>query len=337
MRYDVVFTDFVYNQPYTIHTPNKKGLGGTESTVVRVATALAERGVKVAVAQLGRKEKGTGRGVDYLPASKVESIKSKAIVNLRDPRPLAYLAKHLGKAPKYVEWCHDLEGRPSAHGQATPLLSELGVTLITVSNWHKTHMIDTLRVYDNKPKYIVKKIYNPIEDDLAPDDTVERDPDKFVFLSSPHKGLDFALAQFKDILKIRPSARLHIANPGYYSTGIQDEDYIVDLGSLPRPKVIEHLRTAYCLFYPNALKGTEETYGLVAAEALATGTPVMIHPAGALREITSSENRFYVNGREESSCATLYRDWLDRGIPKAELKIPTRTKEVTEQWLQLIK
>lgn len=335
MKFDIAFFDFVYSKPYTINTPKEQGLGGTESTVVRVATALAKAGVKVASVQLGRTKKQTLQGVTYLPAVEAEQYLARNIVNLRNPRALAFLAKHHGKDKNYIEWCHDLEGRPSAHGEATPLLSELKVTLLGVSEWHKQHLIDTLRLYDNRPQYRVKFIYNPIADGLKPNNT-PRKKNKFVFLSSPHKGINYAIEQFEKVVERRPGSSLYIANPGYYDTDIEEKDWLFTLGSLPHPKVIENLRDARALFYPNALKGTEETYGLVVAEALAVGTPVLIHPAGALRELTGFNRDFYVNGHIEGSCADKLDQW-DQKEPQVSLPIKTRTSEVVEQWLKLIK
>lgn len=336
MKYDVVFVDMVYSKPYTINTLQEQGLGGTEATVSRVATALAKEGLKVVVVQRGRKQHRRIKNVSYSSPLILEEVKCKNVVNLRDSRVLPFLQQTFGKDSNYIQWCHDLEAQQSMLAQNYPILSEIKATVVGVSRWHKNHLQERLSIYDSNPKYKVSYIYNPVDDNIFPDDT-ERDRDKMVFLSSPHKGLGIVLEHFRRVRVSYPNKKLYVANPGYFEQDVTDQENVIILGSLPHNEVIQHLRTSSCLFYPNSRQGTEETYGLVVAESLAVGTPVIVHPSGSLREITGGEQEFYVDGRNKESAARKVERWEENQYPKAELKIPTRTSEVVVEWLKLMK
>ena len=132
----------------------------------------------------------------------------------------------------------------------------------------------------------IEIIYNPIDDDLSASD-VPVDPYKLVFFSSPHKGLSVAIDAFKYIHNKNSLFKFYIANPGYQKINRINHSGIHWLGELSHASIIEHVRTALCVFYPNFVY--PETFGLVLAESNAVGTPVLTHPVGAAEEVLGGD------------------------------------------------
>ena len=92
-----------------------------------------------------------------------------------------------------------------------------------------------------------------------------------------------------------PDLKLYIANPGYMSI----DDYLTEdqrnaqgvviLDTIPHEQVIQHMRTALCVLYPQ--NKFFETFGIVYAEANAVGTPVIALDFGAAKEVLSDESQ----------------------------------------------
>ena len=125
-------------------------------------------------------------------------------------------------------------------------------------------------------------IYNPVDVTLPPGDAVI-DPDNVVFFSSPNKGLKFALDVFRAMRARIPTLRLLVANPGYRTEGSIDIEGVQDLGAQPQHRLHAYVRNALATLAPNWR--IPETFGLVFAESLALGTPVLTHDCGAALEV----------------------------------------------------
>ena len=332
----ILIVDFACPDPYDANTLKTKPMGGTEATVVRVAEGLSEW-YDVTVIQHNR-AKTTKNGAAYAPMTAINDIKHpKQVICLRDPRPLAFLKNQYPDAGLFL-WLHDLDTIPSNLAKVEPLLHDVGANVICVSNFHKTHIIDSLRpaVQDRLRSYIVDYIYNPIDDDLKPKEQSKVDDTKLLFMSSPHKGLELVLKAFDRVKRAFPQYRLHIANPGYLKDTISDDHKVKVLGSLNHDDVIRELRSSFCLFYPNHDYFTRETFGIVYAEANAVGTPVIAHPIGAAREVLSKPTSQLLDCRNMDLILNTLEAWQHkRPKPKANPKF--RLKEVLSEWRRRFK
>jgi glycosyltransferase involved in cell wall biosynthesis len=120
-----------------------------------------------------------------------------------------------------------------------------------------------------------------------------RDPDELLYLGSRRatKGIEVLLRAFAEARSERPRLRLRlIGDPG---TSVEEErwaelasdlrlaDSVTFEAPLDRGGVADALRRATALVHPSP----RETFGTVAAEALATGTPVVTLPSGGVDEI----------------------------------------------------
>ena len=269
-----LFYDPVCQQPYDTRTLHAQALGGTESTLVRVADALGAW-----VMQHNRSHDWER----YRSPQRISGI-TRVIVN-RDSRALPLVRKYYPAARVYL-WLHD---RVHPHARrarwlaaSAPLLRESAATAVCVSDWQRRGVEATLRSIGLAEVVRALTIYNPVDDALRPDGTAV-DPAKLVFFSSPNKGLDFALDAFSELRRAMPQLRLLIGNPGYKERDAAPRPGVEFLGPQPQARMHREVRSALCTFFPNFV--IPETFGLVFAESHALGTPVLTHDCGAAAEI----------------------------------------------------
>jgi glycosyltransferase involved in cell wall biosynthesis len=271
----VLFYDPVCQQPYDTRTLHTQALGGTESTLVRVADALGAW-----VMQHNR----THDWERYRRPQRLAGI-THVIVN-RDSRALPVVKELCGPGARVYLWLHD-RFHPHARrarwlAATAPLLRETATTIVCVSDWQRAGVVATLESLGLANAVRALTIYNPVDDKLCPDGTAV-DPGKLVFFSSPNKGLDFALDAFGELRRVMPELRLLIGNPGYKEGDTTPRPGVEFLGALPQARMHAQVRGALCTFAPNFL--IPETFGLVFAESHALGTPVLTHDCGAALEI----------------------------------------------------
>jgi len=267
---------------------------------------------------------------------------------------------------------HDLLRPGSKRGRrlqaAAPVLAELGVTVVCVSEFQRQQVRAVLSRVPAARRVAAVTIYNPVDDELTPDSSPV-DPSKLVFFSSPNKGLAFALDAFRAVRHDMPDLRLRVGSPGYKSLrrariervdgGVEGVDW---LGALPHARIIAEVRSALCVFYPNFV--LPETFGLVLAEARAVGTPVLTHACGAAGEVladapvtlpVTSPLRAYQRAvavlprglhRLVASCAgelglfdvyvNQVRAWRERGRPRIGPDPRFRLSVVAQRWRTLL-
>ncbi|MDE2051029.1 MAG: glycosyltransferase [Gammaproteobacteria bacterium] len=270
----ILFFDPVCGRPYDSETLRREAMGGTEATVVRVADALG------ALVVQHNRVSASGR---YLPPRRDPAI-TRVIVN-RDSRALTAVRELYPNARIHL-WLHDRVRPRSKRARRLAAdartLRELAVRVICVSDTQR-HAVEAalrwMRVDDRVPAFT---IYNPIDDGLQPDGSPV-DESKLVFLSSPNKGLKFALDAFRAVRGAMPDMRLVVGNPGYKAYDVARLEGVEYLGAQPQQRIHAEVRTALCTFFPNFV--IPETFGLVLAESRALGTPVLTHDCGAALEV----------------------------------------------------
>lgn len=242
------------------------GLGGTEATVLNVVGALTGS-FRFQLFQNRRTEASQAAGVAAFPLAEADRADCAAMVVINSWKAACRLRTRHPDVPITL-WLHIFPGRHNrAMGAA---LRDHGIDVVCVSQSHADALVAFL---GDGPKPRIGHIWNCIADDLTPDAT-PRDPDLLLYASSPHKGLAEVLARFAALRDRMPGLRLEVADPGYLRWEVGEIPAgVTMLGRLDHPALIDRMRCALCLFYPQTT--FRETFGLVLAEANAVGTPVL--------------------------------------------------------------
>jgi hypothetical protein len=182
----LLFVDPVGSKPYDSNVLRTQPLGGSEATVVRLAVALAAKGHQVRVTQHNRETRDTIEGVEYTPFGANEDFKATHVIVQRAPLVL-YTARKQYPAAKLYLHCHDLFGG-EAWFKGFQALVDTQTVPVVVSDFHRSQMYDTMKALKFEGSVPSRRIYNPIDEDLRPDNTPV-DRNKLLFFSSPHKGL----------------------------------------------------------------------------------------------------------------------------------------------------
>lgn len=344
MKLRVLFIDPDCPAAYTHESLQQKPMGGTEATIIRVTEGLALLGHQVTVAQGARSQhEKSPNGVEYSPFRLAEvgtlQQNTDAVVTLNTPKLLRKIRKAYPEAMLYL-WMHCFPGKRRKK-MINKYVVEADARIISVSETLKKHLEACLRQYPTYGRHSrtaglqarVQTIYNPVDDQLQPNGKMT-DSCKLVFFSSPHKGLDQVLKAFAALRKQCPAMRLCLASPGYwpFPPNLDDESVEI-LGTLSHAEVIEHVREAFCVFYPQSF--FKETFGLVFAEANAVGTPVLTHPQGAAVEVLGDQRQL-VDASDPDKVVAVMQEWLKNGRPTVQLNERFRLRQVLKSWVNLL-
>ncbi|MCW8962952.1 MAG: glycosyltransferase, partial [Gammaproteobacteria bacterium] len=285
MKKIIYFIDIKCKQPYTFATMSERAIGGTESTMLRVADRLSDERQVYVVQPCRQDDEVHGDGLSYLSLDsarkQAQQLPPDHVVVIRKIKAMQDMATWFPGAKLYL-WIQDLPVKKYCRYRHQLVRHQ--VTMVCNTNWQRglaeeylspdcwyqrlLHPLSRRRPVD------MVTIYNVISPDIQYEPT-EIDEDKLVFFSAPRKGLKQVLEYFEDVLKQRPQTKLYIANPGYQAMGPKwvDHPNLINLGSLSNKEVIRHVREAFCVFYPQTM--LPETFGVVYAEANTVGTPVL--------------------------------------------------------------
>jgi glycosyltransferase involved in cell wall biosynthesis len=140
---------------------------------------------------------------------------------------------------------------------------------------------------------------------FSPDGAVKTG-EGFTFLFSGatihRKGFDLLLAAFEQVRAGNPAARLRLAGPRGDSAHLLDGgmDGVEVLGALPQAELAVELRRADLLVLPSR----NDSYGMVVAEALASGLPVLVSEmVGAKELIVEGRNGWIVPVEDAATLA----------------------------------
>lgn len=324
----ILFIDPVCNKPYDSNELQRSPLGGTEATVIRLAEALAlQPAIEHVDVMQHNRNSVSGTNPRFLGSNdKLAGIPTH-IVLLRSPFLLESLREQFPLSNLYF-WAHDEFLWPGWQ-QFFRIFLKTATTPICVSRWHEQQM-HTYAAELDCPAFPSHFIYNPIDDDLAPNATPV-EPDKLIFFSSPHKGLELTLNIFQALLQYPELAnlRLFVSNPGYHDDYDTQSRSVVNLGKLPHHAAMQHVRSSFAALHLNTV--CPETFGLVHAEANAVGTPFLNAPLGAGPEICPCHEQFVQADNPEAVAERLIQ-WRRHGRPQVRVNSAFRRSAVAAVW-----
>lgn len=323
MHFDVIFLDTTSNKYYDRETLEKQPLGGTEASVVRVAEGLGSLGLKVAVvqSQCPEFEPMMGEYCFFMHSKEIPGMTANHYVQIRNSKN----SNLFPKAKKYL-WLHDVAGE---YLRSWEEIAEFNLELIGVSRWHAKNIRD----FTGRD---VSYIYNPVPEHIYTplDKRKGYDKNLLVWMSSPHKGLNKALKTFKTLYEKNNHLKLAVFNPGYYELNpeieLQQGVHIVRSGSTSCHQLWHYVSNALCVFYPTQYK---ETFGCIAAEANALGTPLVTYRNAGLSESVTGDNQFC---RSNKDAVNKVLSWNDGHRPTIFGNDEFKQSNVILKWVKLL-
>jgi hypothetical protein len=272
--YDVVFHDGV-GLPY--RGDEAKGLGGSEFSVIRLAKALASRGVKVLVQNnLPRGQEWTFDEVDFIGHRNRDEFDAKTLILQR----YSQFPTNVG-FDKLVVQLHDMPEAQHVTYVDSLLARDLEPpTIVFNSEWQRS-------LYPKSWPAVVIPCLLPIMDVGS---VVLHRPGHFVYASAAMKGLKETLDLWERLVKVVEGPKPHLHIISSWDAGSLGKHRILDTtitvwGQLTHEELTRLIASCEGMFYVNSFA---ETFCVTAAMAERLGTRVHIlckRGFGALREV----------------------------------------------------
>lgn len=281
---------------YTVETPYRRGLGGSQSGLCYLCVELAKRGHLVSFANKTTTP-GTYLGVDCLGSPSgfaVDFLKSQDAVVVLNTCIGESLRSSLGRdGPKLILW--------NQHAADQKVMSFLGqqaereawdaIALVTdhhIENCASAFGLDRSRI--GKMRNAIAPVFETLA--LPKPWFLSGQPPVFAYASTPFRGLDVLLMAWPSIRKLAPGSCLKIyssmkvynaqeeAHEVLYALA-RDLKGVEHIGSIAQPELAKALARASILAYPNTFA---EMACIAVMEAMAAGCLVVTSDLGALSE-----------------------------------------------------
>jgi glycosyltransferase involved in cell wall biosynthesis len=298
---DIVFTTPPQNAyEFDADTYKEKATGGSETALIEMAAWMHKlSGRPVKVFNMRQTDK-VCEGVEYISTTKVAEYFAQS-------KPYLHIAwRHnikITDAPTFV-WSHDL-GTPGAenHSQYERILC--------LTPFHKQYMMATQGV----PEHKIHVTRNGLKPERFVPEAIERDPFKFIFSSSPDRGLDRSMRVLDRVRVKYPEVKLHI----YYGIehldryGLSDmrknlaammeerKDWVIYHGATQQDELMREFKgAAYCIQPSDWI----ETSMISAIERLSCGVYQIIRGVGGCIDTLREANEQGMAKIVYSDCIT---------------------------------
>lgn len=269
-------------------TPQTTGIGGSETAVVEVARRLAKEGWAPMVFNSTGPNEGTYDGVTYTNWERFRAnTPADVFVSWRNPG----MIDEGPVAPEKWLWMHDVhQGERLSPKRASQYTKVLGV-----SPWHARYMKALYPFLEN-----VDYVPNGVDLERFDVKGIDRNEWRFIYASSPDRGLATLLRFWPHIIRIEPAAELHIFY-GWESFLKQAENgapdlyrqhkMVMELGNQPgiqwrgrvsQDELAKEMLAASLWAYPTSFL---ETFCITAVEAMAAGLNIVTTATGNLPDI----------------------------------------------------
>lgn len=181
------------------------GIGGSETAVIHMANELTALGHRVVVFNDCGSQAGDHAGVIYKPYTDfpayVDMNYMDVFVSSRDIDVFRLPIR----AGKKLCWVHDIWLSPN---NELPPHAEKVDRFLCLSQWHKSFFAEHHRVHTQR--IAVTRNGIDLSRFKATDGVGKRDPYRFIYSSSPDRGLDVLLEWWPEIRKAQPKANLRV-------------------------------------------------------------------------------------------------------------------------------
>ena len=288
---------------YTVETPYRHAVGGTEAGLSYLSVELAKLGHSV-VLLANTSEPGRYLGVECLNHKKGLT---KDFLNGADAVVVANEAcgrtfRELGVVRPLVLWTHHSDDQPSIEALEFSRERKAWTGFAFVSQWRLEQYAQVFWVPRERTR-VMRNAIAPAFSGLHPAEPWFRrgDPPILVYTSAPYRGLDVLLSAFPAIRENIPGVRLRVYSGLSTTRGGPNDNKFSDLhalclatdgvdyvGPVSQPALGEALAEAAALAYPSTYP---ETSCIAALEAMAMGASVLTTSLGALPETLAGFGR----------------------------------------------
>lgn len=267
-----------------------KGLGGSETAAIRLATALSEM---YTVTVYGECDFCAFRQVTFKPHQTFDPLERRdCVISSRAP----WLVDRPVNARRKLLWMHDTDYAENMTEERAGKFD----AIMVLSEWHQAHVANR---YPFIPLDKLVVTGNAIEPEYFDYEELERDP-VALYSSSPDRGLDLLLELWPDVRKEVPDAELHYCYSSVYDkvaeqnpavaafrdrvVELANQPGVVNLSSLTQPELAKKMGAVRAWLAPSYHSPGDvkfyETYCIGAQEAAAAGACIVVSDWGALSE-----------------------------------------------------
>ncbi|HSF39041.1 MAG TPA: glycosyltransferase family 4 protein [Thermoanaerobaculia bacterium] len=251
-------------------------------------------------------DRWAARGLARLRPDAVIACEISGLETFREARRLGIAA--ILDAPSIHHTAQDrLHGTadpPDLHGRITDIKDEeiaLADHVLTVSELARQTYLEA-----GVPEGKVHAVTLGADTELFTPGEGGTGPVTFLFSGATirRKGFDLLLAAFDRV----PEGRLRLVGPkgdlGHLLDG-RSPDRVTFVGPVPQRELAEELRRADCLVLPSR----NDSYGMVVAEALASGTPVLVSEMVGAKDLVSEGRTGWIVPVEDVEALTRRMLW----------------------------
>jgi glycosyltransferase involved in cell wall biosynthesis len=295
-----VFLDFIPWE-FDVGTPLVRPLGGSQSAMCYLATALARRGERVTTLT-GTKQAKMVQGVRCLPyeniPTEVFSPQDTVTIVLNGPANMVHdIRAVIPKGKPLILWTQHAYDQPAMQSLREAAVVAKWDRIVCISNWQKQTFQQELGVplgqMDVMRNAIGPTFANLFQsaEQLA---QAKAGQLRLAYTSTPFRGLDVLIVSYPPVQNRHPNARLDIfSSMQVYGQPSGEDPYralydrcrtipgIVYRGSVSQTELARELAQTSVLAYPNTFA---ETSCIAVMEALAAGLAVVTSDLGALPE-----------------------------------------------------
>ncbi len=305
MEKEIVFFDEI-GVPFDGSSIEKIPIGGSETAIINVAREFAKNGYNV-TAYNNCKEEGIFGKVQYKKNTAFEKDSKKGFGIFVAQRALGVFLKNF-KAKKKILWMQD---NPSGAAYSKELSQKLKNALpnidnfFAISNFQKKELLKNFNFVDENKIFLTRNgVDNELIDGFKEN---KKDKNKFVYTTTPFRGLLVLLEIWPQIKKALPASELHVfGGMKVYQKqeGIWEKVYdkaavtegVFVHGALAQKDLFREMSDAYLYLYPNTF---DETGCISAMESISLGIPVISSNKGALPETIRPDCGVLIDGNPE--------------------------------------
>ncbi|MCU0547382.1 MAG: tetratricopeptide repeat protein [Oscillatoriaceae cyanobacterium Prado104] len=301
----IAFLD-TYTWDYTIETPYRQPLGGTQSAICYLAEALAALGNEVfllnntSVSGMSRGVNCKRRTADAENLKLMRSLDVLILVNIAGK--VGQIKPHLGEQTKLILWIHNEPGFVFLENFNNPDEINACDALVFVSDWQRSQFCSRFGIDLNRC-HVLRNAIAPCFANLFSDNVSilaqKSRPPILAYTSTPFRGLDILLKVFPAIRQAVPGTKLKVFSSmkvhqidgnadeiffGELYRQCQETEGVEYIGSVPQPELVRQLRSVAVFAYPNTYS---ETSSIAVMEAMASGCRIVTSELAALPETTA--------------------------------------------------